>query len=108
MDIDDTIVLSDLLRSGEAPRLRRGAMRIDHSTNTEDVGGDRRRSYGDGAGVRLQVWAPVMVVVVAAGGEELVVRGMVAGAEEAVKATSKTSTNHSSSPLYRLRGHDVQ
>lgn len=34
LDVDDSIVLSDLLRTGEASRLRRrGAMRIDHNHN---------------------------------------------------------------------------
>ena len=38
-DADDSIVLSDLLRTGEASRLRRrGAMRIDHNATTNTAG----------------------------------------------------------------------
>ena len=39
VDLDDSIVLSDLLRTGEASRLRRrGAMRIDHNHHTTSAG----------------------------------------------------------------------
>ena len=48
-----------------------------------------------------------MAVAVVVGGEELVVLGMAVEAEEAVKATSKTSTNRSSNHLPHLVGQDV-
>jgi hypothetical protein len=77
-DADDSIVLSDLVRTGEASRLRRrGAMRLDHSISSNTIAnqargvGQRQRSPGswDPPSV-IRVRSPTWVAAPESGSED--------------------------------------